>query len=110
MNTRQTLYLLTIHAGIAIVVVAAATVLSFHGNIDAQTVSVIFGAVLGIAGASAASLATLGAAVNGKAVLSNEMMQQREQTMQQAVSGLASSPPADHPIEAAPIAPVEVHE
>lgn len=107
MTTKQTLYLLTVHGALAGLVVVAVTVLSFHGSIDAQTVSVVYGAVLGIAGASAASLATLGAAVNGKTVLTNETLQQREQTMQQAVSGLAASPAADRAIDAAAIEPAD---
>lgn len=102
MNGRQSLYVLLVHGGIAAIVVLAATMLAYHGSIDSQTVSVIYGAALGLAGASASAIATLGSAVNGKMTVTPESVQAREVTLRQAIAaapGAAVGDPAATPGE-----------
>lgn len=98
MNGKQSLYVLLVHGGIAAVVVLASTLLAYHGSIDSQTVSVIYGAALGLAGASASAIATLGSAVNGKMTVTPEALQAREVTLRQAIATPAGAhmgePPA----------------
>lgn len=93
MSGKQTLIVMGLHGGIALAVIIAGTVLALKGAIDAQTVSVLFGAALGAAGASASSIAALGAAVNGKMTITPEASAQREETLRQAIA----SPNAPQP-------------
>lgn len=100
MNGKQSLYVLLIHGGIALAVVVAATVLAFHGSLDAEAATAIFGAALGLAGGSASALAALGSAVNGKMTVTPEAVQAREVTLRQALAspavGGAVDPRPDH--------------
>lgn len=51
---------LAIHAVIALALIGAASVLAWHGDIDAQAITGIFGAVIGLVGGSAGTLAVVG--------------------------------------------------
>jgi hypothetical protein len=51
---------LAIHAVIGLALIAAATVLSWHGTIDPQSTVAIFGTVIGLVGGSAGTLALVG--------------------------------------------------
>lgn len=84
MNARASLYVMLLHGGISIIVVLAATVLAFHGSLDAPTVSVIYGAAIGLAGGTAGSLATLGQAVNGKSTMRDEVLHHAIKSMQES--------------------------
>lgn len=95
MSGPQTWYVMALHGAIAMAVVIAATLLAYHGSIDGQTVSVVYGAALGLAGASASSIAALAQAVNGKSVVSHDDMAAREQTLRTAITTPAAGPPAD---------------
>lgn len=95
-----------IHATVALVIILAASILAALHDLDGQTVAAIFGAAVGMLGGSASSLGTLYSAVNGKSVLSAEVMANRETTMRETVDRLAGARaqlPGDAP--AAPIAP-----
>lgn len=88
-NGKQSLYVLLIHGGIALAVVCAATLLAYHGALDAEAATAIFGAALGLAGGSASALAALGSAVNGKMTVTPEAVQAREVTLRQALASPA---------------------
>lgn len=88
MNARQSMIILGFHGGIAVVVVFAATILCYHGTLDAAAVTAIYGAAIGLAGGASSALGSLAGAVNGKATVSDA-------TLRQAIGGttLADEPP-----------------
>lgn len=76
MNPKQTLYVLVVHGCVAAVVILGASVLAYHGSIDGEALTAIYGAALGFAGASSGAIAAVGQAVNGKATVSDETLRQ----------------------------------
>lgn len=80
MNPKQSMIILGFHGGVAVVVVLAATLLCFHGSLDASAVTAIYGAAIGLAGGASSALGSLSSAVNGKATVSDA-------TLRQAISG-----------------------
>ena len=100
MNGKQSIYVMIVHGGIALAVVFAATILAYHGSLDAEAATAIFGAALGLAGGSASAIAALGSAVNGKMTVTPEAVQAREVTLRQALAapaiGGSVSPLPDH--------------
>ncbi len=80
-----------VHAGVAMVIIIAASVLAALHDLDGQTVAALFGTAVGLLGGSASSLGTLYSAVNGKSVISNDNMGSREQTLREAVDHLAGA-------------------
>lgn len=90
MNQRTSLIVLGFHGGIAVVVVLAATILCYHGTLDAAAVTAIYGAAIGLAGGASSALGSLSSAVNGKATVSDA-------TLRQAISGGQSSEPPPAP-------------
>ena len=105
MNGRQALYVMALHGSIALACVVAATVLGFHGSLDGQTVAVIFGTAVGLAGGSASSLGALGSVVNGKSVVSAQMLAEQGATARTAIVSAAASPA--HKVTASEPAPTE---
>lgn len=93
MNGKQALYVMALHGTIALAVVIAATVLAFHGSLDAEAATAIFGAAIGLAGGSASALGTLAGAINGKAVVSTESLADMQATTRAA---MAAPPPNSH--------------
>lgn len=99
-NARQSLYIQAMHGALVLVVVVAASVLAYADKLDGQTVAVLLGAAITFAGGAAQSLGTLGTAVNGKAVVSNASLADREATIRTALAASAASPA--HTIEPEP--------
>lgn len=93
-NGKQALYVMILHGATALSVVIAATVLSFHGSLDAEAATAIFGAAIGLAGGSAAALGTLSSAVNGKSVVSTESLADMQRTTRAAMSTPGAAPVA----------------
>lgn len=96
MSNRQPLVVLAIHGGIALVVVLCVTALAWHGSLDAEAATALFGTAVGLAGGSASSIGALAQAVNGKATVSDA-------TLRQAMRSPAA--PLEQP--AAPVEPPE---
>lgn len=102
-NAKQSLYVLALHGAIALAVVIAATVLAFHGALDAEAATAIFGAAIGLAGGSASSLGALAGAVNGKSTITEASLAQRESTLRTALVAAAATP--SHEVVAPPPPP-----
>jgi hypothetical protein len=96
MGSRAPVYVLALHGAIALSVVVAATVLCFHGSLDAAATTGIIGAALGLAGGASSSLGSLGAVVNGHSITSPEAETQREVTLRAAMGANPTpvSPPS----------------
>ena len=60
------LLILLVHSVVAVVIVVAATILSGLGAIDAEAVTTIYGAALGLVGGAASSATVTGQLVNGR--------------------------------------------
>lgn len=93
MNVRQSLYIQIMHGVIVVIVVIAATILAYNGTLDSATVAVIFGAAVALAGGSAQSLGSLGQTVNGKSMVSDAALANRETTLRTAMAAAAASEP-----------------
>lgn len=91
MQGRQQVYVLALHATVGLLVVVAATVLAALHDLDAQAAVAIFGAVIGLAGGSASSIAALGSTVNGKNVVTQETSNATQASLQAAVAYLAGA-------------------
>jgi hypothetical protein len=91
------MYVLVMHGSIVFSVVAATVILGVQGTLDSSSVLGILGAAIGFAGGTAASTASLGAAVNGKSVISAGEMANREATLRTAIVASAATEP--HTIE-----------
>lgn len=74
MSSRYQLAILLLHALIAILVVSAATVLLALHDPLSPAIMGLFGAIIGLAGGSAGSLALMGQTINGKSVVSTDAM------------------------------------
>jgi hypothetical protein len=84
----QQTYVLVLHAVVAILSIAAVTVLVALHDLEAQAAVAIFGTAIGLAGGSASAVASLGASVNGKSVVSEGILERVHETVQAAVSEL----------------------
>lgn len=80
------------HGAIVLSVVVAVVILGVQGTLDSSSVLGILGAAIGFAGGTAASTASLGTAVNGKAVVSNQAIADRETTLRTAFAASAATP------------------
>lgn len=89
MTGRQSILILAFHGAIVTVLVIAATVLGFHGTLDASAVTAIFGAALGFAGGTASSLGSLGAVVNGKSVVTQQQVAEQGAAQRTAIVAAA---------------------
>ena len=100
MSGKQTLYVLGAHALVALACIIAAAILTGLGDLDPGTFGVVVGAAIGLAGGVGASNSTLQQAVNGKSVVSNEVAQTQQRTLQLAVrqAGVGATPPEGNPV------------
>lgn len=98
MNQRATMYVLVMHGSIVLSVVVATVILGVQGTLDSSSVLGILGAAIGFAGGTAASTASLGAAVNGKAVIAQSAIADRETTLRTAIAASAAAPAHDVPV------------
>lgn len=76
MNARQSLYVLVLHGSIAFVVIIAVAALTWHGSLDAEAATALFGTAVGLAGGSSAAVGALSGAINGKATVSDATLRQ----------------------------------
>ena len=103
MSAKHSLYLQGLHAGIVLAVLISVTVLGVQGTLASDSLIAVYGAAIGFAGASASQLGALGQAINGKAVVSNDAIADRETTLRTALSAAAAAPAHDatYPVEPA---------
>lgn len=90
------------HAAIVLAVVVATVILGVQGTLDSSSVLGILGAAIGFAGGTAASLGSLGAAVNGKSVVTPQLVSEQASMQRAALAAAAASPPHVPPLEASP--------
>lgn len=94
-TARHTMIVLGVHGAVALAIIISATVLGVQGTLDASALTALYAGLLGFVASAASSIGSLGAAVNGKTVLSQGDMAAREATLRTAIDGaIASTPPA----------------
>ncbi|HVE35372.1 MAG TPA: hypothetical protein VNC18_17535 [Gemmatimonadaceae bacterium] len=80
MTARQSLLLQGMHAFIVLGVLASVTVLGVQGTLTGESVIAVYAAAIGFAGASAGQIGTLAQAVNGKSVVTSQMLAEQGAT------------------------------
>jgi hypothetical protein len=80
MSARYTLYGTLIHATVVVSAIAAVTALGMQGTIDGQSVVAVLAAAIGFAGANATSVSSLGAVVNGKSIVTPQLIAEQGAT------------------------------
>lgn len=100
MTARQTMIVQGIHGALVLAVLISATVLGVQGTLGSDALVGIYGAAIGFAGGSAATIGTLGQAVNGKATIPISELANRETTLRAAMASAAASPA--HTVRATP--------
>lgn len=98
MNAKQSMAVMAMHGAIVLSVVVATVILGVQGTLDSSSVLGILGAAIGFAGGTAASLGSLGAAVNGKSVITPQMISEQGAMQRTAMLAAASAP--SHIVEA----------
>lgn len=105
MTGKQNLAQLAVYGAIVGLTVVGAIILGWQGSISEAAITAIFGAAIGFAGGSAASGSTLYSVVNGKSVVTPQLISEQAATNRTALVAAAASAPAT----VTPVEPVE-HE
>lgn len=103
MPPRQPLYVLAIHGSIVLAAILTVGILGFHGTLDGQSVVAVLGTAIGFAGGTASSLGSLNTVVNGKSVVTPQLLAEQGATARTAIVAASSSEP--HTVE-----PVQVQQ
>lgn len=90
-NAKFTLYGTLIHAAVVVSAIVAVTVLGAQGTIDGQSVVAVLAAAIGFAGANATSVSSLGAVVNGKSVVTPQLLAEQGATARTAIVAAGGS-------------------
>lgn len=98
---RQPLYVLAIYGGIVFASIVTVGILGYHGTLDGQSVVAILGAAIGFAGGSASSLGSLNSVVNGKSVVTPQLLAEQGATQRTAI--VASAGSEAHVVEPVPV-------
>ena len=93
MPPRQPLYVLAIHGSIVLAAILVVAVLGYHGTLDGQSVVAVLGTAIGFAGGTASSLGSLNTVVNGKSVLTEQLIAEQAATQRTAILSAAASEP-----------------
>lgn len=97
---RQNLVQLGVYGAIVGLTVVGAIILGWQGSISEAAITAIFGAAVGFAGGSAASGSTLYAVVNGKSVVTPQLIaEQGANTRTAIIAASASDPRSVSPVE-----------
>jgi len=88
---KQNLVQLGIYGAIAFAAVIGAVVLGWHGTLNSDAVAAILTGALALAGGAAASQSVVGTVVNGKSVLSQELLREQGATTRTAIVAAAGS-------------------
>lgn len=91
MTGRQNLVQLCVYGAIVLATVVGAIVLGVQGSISEAAVTAIFGAAIGFAGGSAASGSTLYAVVNGKSVVTPQLVAEQGANTRTAIIAAAGA-------------------
>lgn len=96
---------LGVYGVIVFTTVIGAILLGWQGTISEAAVTAIFGAAVGFAGGAAAGQGAVYTAVNGKSVVTPQLIAEQGANVRTALVAAAGSPARD--IEAAELLPVE---
>lgn len=106
MSARQSIYVLLMNGAIVLAVVVASVILGVQGTLDSSSLVGILGAAIGFAGGTGAGVAAVSTVVNGKSVVPNGAIADREHTLRAAFAASSASPAhtiaAEGPLEEAP--------
>lgn len=92
-SARLQVLVIAFHLGIGLAVLAAVTLLAALDKPITPVTAGIFGAVLGLAGAGGVAAATLGSALNGKSVVSPQLLANQQQIIRESAHLLAGQEP-----------------
>lgn len=103
MGQRQQLIQQVIYASIALCAVIGAVILGWRGALNSDAVAAILTGALALAGGAAASIGAVGSVVNGKSVVTSQMLSEQGATQRTAIVAAASTSPRDvTPVEPQP--------
>lgn len=107
-TARQNLVQLGVYGLVVLSTVIGAIILGWQGTLDSAAVTAIFGAAVGFAGGSAASGSTLFAVVNGKSVVTPQLLAEQGATTRTSIIAAAGSQAQTvTPVEPSPTTPPE---
>lgn len=95
MNAKLSVYVMAMHGLIVLSVVVVTCVLGVQGTLDSASILGILGAAIGFAGGTAASLGAVGQAVNGKSVITPQLISEQASMQRTALAAAASAQPHD---------------
>lgn len=88
---RQSLVQLCVYGAIALAAVAGAILLGYHGTLNSDAVAAILTGALALAGASAAGTSAVYQAVNGKSVVTPQLLAEQGANQRTAIVAAAAS-------------------
>ncbi len=86
---RQSLVQLCVYGAIALAAVMGAVILGYHGTLNSDAVAAILTGALALAGASAASQGAIYQAVNGKSVVTEQLLSEQGANQRTAIVAAA---------------------
>lgn len=99
---------LAIYGAIALMAVLGAVILGYHGTLNSDAVAAILTGALALAGGAAAGQGAVYTAVNGKSLVSSEMLREQGASQRTAiVAAAAGSASTVEPVHPAPAAEEE---
>lgn len=103
MTAKQQLIQQGIYAAIALAAVIGAVVLGYSGNLNSDAVAAILTGALALAGGAAAGIGTVGAVVNGKSVVTHQLVAEQGANTRTAIVAAAGA----QPVTVTPVEPSE---
>jgi len=92
MTGRHNLYQLAIYGTIALAAVVGAVVLGYHGTLNSDAVAAILTGALSLAAANAGAQGAIYTAVNGKSLVTPQMLSEQGATNRTAIVAAAAAP------------------
>jgi hypothetical protein len=102
MTTKQQLIQQVIYALIALSAVIGAVILGWRGALNPDAVAAILTGALALAGGAAAGIGAVGAVVNGKSVVTHQLISEQGATARTAIVAASATPSTT-------VTPVEPH-
>jgi hypothetical protein len=100
---KQSLVQLCVYGAIALAAVLGAVILGYHGTLNSDAVAAILTGALALAGASAAGQGAVYQAVNGKSVVTPQLIAEQGASQRTAIVAAAAGTAADvTPVEPTP--------
>lgn len=90
-SAKDSLYVQGIHVTVVLSAIFAVSLLGYHGTLDGQSVVAVLGAAIGFAGANVSSVGSLAQAVNGKSVVTSQLLAEQGATARTAIVSAAAA-------------------